>query len=173
VVLREMTVELGLFYALATLTLSSALGVILARDTESAVLALGVGAASLAGVFAVLGAYFLAVAQLWIGFAALLALLVFGRTLAAVERAGLGPRDPGRVVIKTVGVVLAVALGVTLVRVVVQETAWPSDARVGGASLGDPGLELTTLFVVPLLVLGLLLLAALLGAAVFLRRNAR
>ena len=168
-----MTVELGLFYALATLTLSSALGVILARDTESAVLALGVGAASLAGVFAVLGAYFLAVAQLWIGFAALLALLVFGRTLAAVERAGLGPRDPGRVVIKTVGVVFAVALGAALFPVLVEATAWSSGLRAGGARLGDPGLPLTTLFVAPLQALGLLLLAALLGAAVFLRRNAR
>ena len=168
-----MTFQLAVITVLAAVALSSALAVILARDSRSAILALGIGAAALAGVFSALGAHFVAVSQLLIGLSVLLAFGLVGRTLAPAERAGLGPRDPGRVVIQSVGGVLALALGAVLVRVTAGGTAGSVEVPIGGPELADPGLALASRFVAPLPVLGLLLLAALLGAGALLRRGSR
>ena len=166
-----MTVERILFYVFASLIVSGSFALLVARKPISGIFALSAVFIPLAGIYVLLEAHFVAVVQLLIGVSSLLALLLFALTLEDAERSGAGPRDPGRVVIKTFGLLLAIAVGVVLVRVVMESVPMRGALPEGFGSFREIGLRLFTHYLAPLQALGLLLLAALTGAALFLRRE--
>ena len=166
-----MTVELILFYLLAGLAVSGSLALVAARSTVSGVLALGVAFTSLVGIYVLLEAHFVAAVQLIVGISSLLALFLFAVSLEDAERTAAAPRDPGRVVIKVLGLLMAVAVGAVLVRVVVWSGPTMGALPTGFGGFREVGLQLFTRYLAPLQALGLLLLASLIGAALLLRRE--
>ena len=166
-----MTVELILFYVLAGLAVSGSFALVAARNAVSGVLALAVAFTSLAGIYVLLEAHFVAAVQLLVGISSLLALFLFAVSLEDAERAAAGPRDPGRVVIKIFGLLMAIAVGAVLVRVVMGSGPAMGPLPAGFGGFRELGLQLFTQYLAPLQALGLLLLASLIGAALFLRRE--
>lgn len=71
------TIQLTLFYGFATMTVLSALGVILHRNPVSAAVLLVLTFFSLAGIYALIGAVFLATMQVLVYTGAIMVLIVF------------------------------------------------------------------------------------------------
>jgi NADH-quinone oxidoreductase subunit J len=161
-----------LFYAFGALALIGAFAVLLqARNLVAAVTALLVTTVSLAGIFVLLEAHLVAVLQLLVQTGSLLVLLIFVVMLVAPGGEDFGPEDPGRMIVKIAGVVVALALGIGLVAAVRDGLPLPPVPPAGFGGFRAIGRELFTAYLVPMEALALLLLAALVGALLLLRRR--
>jgi NADH-quinone oxidoreductase subunit J len=146
------------------LAVGSALAVVVARKPVYAVVALLAHSLSLAGLYAILGAAFIAVGQVLIYSGAIVVLFLIVVTLLPVGQELAAPTAS-----RLIGAVLA---GLTLM--VALSTALAVGAPVGAAIPGtvyEVGRTLFVDFIVPVQVLALLLLVAVVGAVAIWRRH--
>jgi NADH-quinone oxidoreductase subunit J len=151
------------FYLFAFLCVGSALFVAFTPNVVHAAFALALTFGSMAGLFVLLGADFLAATQLLIYVGAILVLMLFG-----IMYTHNIARISGQEVMMQVGPGLLVAL-LTLFTLVatVLGTDWPTQAVEAPESKIEPiGVLIMTDYLLPLEVAGILLLVALVGAAV-------
>ena len=160
--------ELAVFFAAAAVAIVSALVAVSHRDPVVNVLALVVTMFSIAVNYALLGASFLAAAQILVYAGAILVLFLFVVMLlnAPADRPAQEPRPLQRVA----GLLVALALG--LGGVVLLLGLRPG---AGAAPAGGTGVQLGRLLVGPHLfafeLVSVLLLAALVGALVLVKRK--
>ena len=146
------------FWVLASLTLVAGGGVMLSRNLLHAVLFLVVTFIAVAGFFVLLGAYFLAMAQIIIYVGAIAVLILFAVLLT--PRAG---RDNGETWMALPAVMLAVTLAaVTLF--VIYDTEWSEATQSPTLAARELGDALFTTWAIPFELASVLLTAALVGA---------
>ncbi|HEY3117382.1 MAG TPA: NADH-quinone oxidoreductase subunit J [Chloroflexota bacterium] len=164
----ELLTALG-FYALAGLALAGALGLIIASDVFHDALFLVLTLGSVAGIFVILGADFLAVVQVLIYVGAIMILILFGIMLTPQLGNLPNTGGPGQI---AAGVIAAVAVLGTILAVITTATwprasAAPIDLPAGTTSL--LGTSLFNSFALPFEVASVLLLIAMIGALVIAR----
>ena len=160
--------EAALFYAFAAMTLAGAAGVVTARHVVHAAVLLLLTLLGVAALYVLLGAEFLAAAQLVIYVGGTLVLLIFGVMLTG----GLATRlmVVGRAEAVVVGIagtcLLAALVTATLATRFAAVPLQPSSdaaGRLGTALLGD--------FLLPFEVASVLMLSVMIGAAYLARRR--
>lgn len=158
-------IERLVFCSLAAVTLLSALGVVLLRNTLHAALLLGLCLAGVAGVFASLGADFVFASQIliYVGGVAVLILFV---VLLAGRSSDLVMRQTNRQWAAALGVCAASLWGLCRAFAPFKGLAPPGPPRPG---TGELGRLLLGDLAVPFELISLVLLAALAGAVVFSR----
>jgi NADH-quinone oxidoreductase subunit J len=153
------------FYGASVVAVLGGLGVVASRNVVHAAVALILALLSVAGVFLLLSAEFLALVQVLIYGGAIAILLLFALMLTRAREAPVaedGPQKPLAVLagLTLLGVLFAVAFG----------TEWPGTSEeltvVSFADLGD---RLFRDWAVPFEIASLLLLVALVGAIVIAR----
>jgi NADH-quinone oxidoreductase subunit J len=163
--------EVALFAVFAALALASAVVVVMHRNPVYSVLSLVVTLVSLAGLFVMLGAPFVAALQVLIYTGAILVLFLFVLMLLNVQREGvrLGGGRGQRWAASVCAAAFAVLLGVLL---------WGAYGEVPTTPLGEELVSLRALarrlfgeLLLPFEMVGLLLLAAVIGATVLARRS--
>lgn len=158
------------FFVIATLAVGSALGLVLKRNAIHGALFLVVNLASVAALYLMLGAEFLAAAQVIVYAGAIMVLFVFAIMvlIPGKEETGPDPRRPWRLVAVPVGALLGLQL-VVVVR-----------ALRGGAPPGAPPVPgsvealarlLFTQYLFPFELTSVLLLAAMVGVLLLARRR--
>ncbi|MDQ4004833.1 MAG: NADH-quinone oxidoreductase subunit J [Actinomycetota bacterium] len=161
-----MTFQESIFTVLAVVGTGAAVRLVTARNVVHAALFLVVSLATVAGVYLLLAAEFVAWVQVLIYVGAIVVLLLFGLMLtrAPIGREALDNQQ--RVVSAIVATGILAGLSVLV---------WDSfrDARIdlGPTTTHDIGTNLFESFVLPFEVVSFLLLAALVGAIVLARRE--
>jgi len=159
------TVELVLFIILAAGVVVPAVMVVAARNLVRAAFALLPCFLSVAGLFVLLGGYFLAAIQVLIYAGAIMLLLLFVLTLTrnlGEEQVATHNRQAGWAIIAA-GLIAAVTLGV------VSRYSWPAAAARGPSDVGAIGEALLRTYLLPFEVASVLLLSAIVGAIVIAR----
>ena len=168
-----MTYEEFIFYVVATVTVAGALGVVLARNVVHAALFLILALLSVAGVFILLSAEFLAIVQVLIYGGAVTILVLFAMMLTRVRDmpqtpsagSGQGLDGPQR---PFAALVAAAFLGVSILAVV--STDWPGETnRITVISFRELGEALFRTWAIPFEIASLVLLVALVGAIILAR----
>jgi NADH-quinone oxidoreductase subunit J len=164
-------VALVTFWILAVLAVGSAAGLLLRRNPIHGALLLVVNLTSVAGLFLLLRAEFLAAVQVIVYAGAIAVLFVFAIMVLVPgkEETGPDPLRPQRVLAAAVGGVLLVLLGL-LLRSTVLATPGPAVHVPGGAQA--VGRLLFTDYLFPFEVTSVLLLAAIVGVLALTRRGA-
>lgn len=157
------------FIITALLTAGSALAAISLRNLVHCALALALSFLGLAAIYLELNAQFAGFAQVLVYVGAVAILVLFAILLTTTpEREGGSRLAPGWLA----GMVTATALFVVFGGILFSSHALPAP---GGAApmvtVKQIGLELMTLYIVPLQVVGLLLTAALIGAVIISMRE--
>ncbi len=158
------------FFAFAAIAVASALGLILRPNAIHGALFLVVNLGSVAGLYLMLGAEFLAAAQVIVYAGAIMVLFVFAIMvlIPGKEEAGPDPRRGARLVAVPVGALLLLVL----VFVVVARWNAPRGAVVPSGSAGAVGRLLFTSYLFPFELTSVLLLAAMVGVLLLARRRA-
>lgn len=146
------------------LAVSSALAVVLVRKPVYAVIALLAHSLSLAGMYAILGAAFIAVGQVLIYSGAIVVLFLIVVTLLPVGQELEAPTASRLFGAALAGAALVVAFAAALA------TGAPAGAAIPG-TVYEVGRTLFVDFIVPVQVLALLLLVAVVGAVAIWRRH--
>ena len=162
-----MTAEAIVFTVFAVLTVGSALVVVLARSLIYNAFALLFTFFGVAGLYVLLGADFLAAAQLLVYVGGILVLLLFGVMLThkiydldlKTETTQLAP-----------GLIVAVGLFVILAATAVR-TEWMGVPRPPAPTTGEIGRLFLGQYLLPFEAASVLLLVALMGAAMIVRRR--
>jgi NADH-quinone oxidoreductase subunit J len=164
-----MSSELFFFLALAVIAIASALGMLTSRNAVYSALFLILNFGTIAVFYLLLGAPFLAMAQITVYAGAIMVLFLFVIMLLGAEMLGGGPRLPWQ---RPVAIILGLVL--------IVETAWIIFARDdvfpelseslstfgGPAAIGD---VLFNQYLLPFEVTSILLLVAMIGALVLTR----
>jgi NADH-quinone oxidoreductase subunit J len=161
----DSTAVVVAFWALAALTLGSALMVAAVRDLVHAVLFLILSFIGVAGLYLTLSADFVAVVQVLVYAGAIAVLMLFAILLtprAARDNATISYRAPVSIVAGLVGVVIVFAALKTPWATTADDDRFPTTARAIGNALLDP-------FVLPFEVASVLLVVAIIGAIVLVR----
>lgn len=161
----ELTV---LFYVFAALTLLPALVVVFSRSLIHAAFSLLFTFMGVAGLYVLLNADFIAVAQIMVYIGGILILLVFGvmltRRATDVEiQASVMKTLPATIVV-------AAVLGTLLVTLVPAQWIQIDDMPAIDGTALEIGELLMTTFILPFEVAGILLLVAVMGAALIARK---
>jgi NADH-quinone oxidoreductase subunit J len=155
----------AIFFLVAAVAVAGALGVVLARTVVHSALFLILALISVAGVFVLLAAEFLAIVQVLIYGGAVVILILFAMMLTrARDVAGPmeGPQRP-------VAAVAALTFLVVSILAIVN-TDWPGETREATViSLREIGEALFSLWAVPFEIASLVLLVALIGAILIAR----
>lgn len=153
------------FGILAGATVAGALGTVLSRNVVRSALSLLLALLGVAGLFLLLYAEFLALAQVLIYGGAITLVLLFALMLTRMRGSALSLDHPQ----KPIALVISLALLALLLGVVLT-TSWPS-SPVAGEPVGFSqwGLALFQQWAVPFELASLVLLVALLGAVVISR----
>src|SRR4030065_380042 len=106
-----MTTDLVVFLGLAVVTVASALGMLFSRSAVYSALFLVLNFATVAMVYFLLGAPFIALAQVTVYAGAIMVLFLFVIMLLGADRAGAGPMPRAGEGLRVVGMVGAVVLG--------------------------------------------------------------
>jgi NADH-quinone oxidoreductase subunit J len=156
------------FYALATVTVASALAVVTLRNIVHAALSLVLTFVGVAGVYVLLSADFVAAVQVLIYAGAITVLLLFAIMLTRMP--GSSRSNPGNSQ-RSVAVITSVLL-LAMLLVVLLGAAWPADAPPAAASSVEViGKQLFTTYALPFEVASVLLLVAMVGAIVLARED--
>lgn len=166
-----MTPDLLLFFLLALVAVASALGMLFSQNTIYSALYLIVNFATVAVFYLLLGAPFIALAQVTVYAGAIMVLFLFVIMLLGAEQMQYGRTLPWQRP-------LAIFLGVLLLF----EAGYVIFLQAGGAAapdpalaiLGDPAdlaLSLFNQYLVPFEVTSILLLAAMIGAIVLTKKR--
>ena len=161
-----MSYEEAIFYFVAALTVLGALGVVLARNVVHSALFLILALLSVAGVFILLSAEFLAIVQVLIYGGAVTILILFAMMLTRVRdqpQALDGPQRPFAA--------LAAGAFFGLSTLAVVSTDWPveDDEKIHVVPFGELGKALFQNWAAPFEIASLVLLVALIGAIVLAR----
>jgi len=160
-----MSYEEGIFYVVAAVTVTGALGVVLARNVVHSALFLIMALIAVAGVFILLAAEFLAVVQVLIYGGAVTILILFAMMLTRVRdmpAAMDGPQKP------FAALAAAAFMGVSILAIV--STDWPGQTdKINVITLDQIGSTLFTTWAVPFEIASLVLTVALLGAIILAR----
>src|SRR5438034_6441034 len=160
-----MTYEEVIFYVIAVPTVVGAIGVVTARNVVHSALFLILSLLSVAGIFILLSAEFLAIVQVLIYGGAVTILVLFAMMLTRVRdmpSALDGPQRP----------FAALAAGAFMVVSIFSmvSTEWPGKTdKINVISIDQIGNDLFTTWAVPFEVASLVLMVALLGAIVLAR----
>lgn len=160
--------EVVLFFVLATISVAAGIGVIAQRNAAQSALFLLVNFCSLAGLYILLNAQFVAVVQVIIYAGAIVVLFLFAVMLLGAERAEEAP-DPLRyqwIVGGLLGVLLLVAIVWALVPADFGTAPGPVVSNVR-----EIGAALLTAFVVPFELVSVVLLVAIIGAVVLAKKR--
>jgi NADH-quinone oxidoreductase subunit J len=158
------------FFVIAAIAVASALGLVLRRNPIHGALFLVVNLGSVAALYLLLRAEFLAAAQVIVYAGAIMVLFIFAIMvlIPGKEETGPDPLRPYRLVALPLGVLLLVELGLILL----SRQAAPPAAGVGSADLPALSRLLFTDYLFPFELTSLLLLAALVGVLVLAKRRA-
>ena len=159
----------GGFYAFALAAVGGALGLIFARRVFHSALFLVITLASVAAVFVILGADFLAAAQLLIYVGAVMILIIFGIMLTRQDVEVPNLSSAGQA---ASGAIVAAAVLVVTGSILMSET-WPLSSAQGSDSPTTQriGESLFTTFALPFEIASVLLLVAMIGAIVIARED--
>jgi NADH-quinone oxidoreductase subunit J len=167
-----MSAELALFYVFGALALGSAVAMgLLAHNLVAGVACLATTLLSLAGIYVLLEAHFVAVVQVLLYAGAIPLLLLCVVLLGELRDGVFGPLRP-RHANRAVLLVTAALLVLGLVASQLPEFADFTAAPVGFGGFRPLGLLLYRDFLVPLALLGALLLAGVVAAGVFAKGGA-
>ena len=167
-----MTQQILLFLALAVVAIASALGMLLNRHAVYAALFLVINFGTVAVFYLLLGAPFIAMAQVTVYAGAIMVLFLFVIMLLGTEVIKNKPRQTWqRPVAFVLGAILVIETGYLLL---VQVGALPPGGQIepafgGPAMVGD---LLFSKYLLPFEVTSVLLLVAMVGAIVLTRRKA-
>jgi NADH-quinone oxidoreductase subunit J len=167
-----MGAESVIFYVLAALALSSALALVaLTRSGVPAALCLALTLTSLAGIYVLLGAHFVAIVQILVFVGAVMVLLLFSIMLLDPGGDDFAAPRPEQAALKLVGILVALAIPVLLLMWIpaAPHTLAPLPEGFGGAR--EVGLQLLGGYLPVLEALGLILLAAMVGAVILAKRR--
>jgi len=158
------------FFAIAAIAVGSALGLILRPNAIHGALFLVVNLGSVAALYLMLGAEFLAAAQVIVYAGAIMVLFVFAIMvlIPGKEEAGPDPRRGARLLALPVGGLLLLLL----VFVVMGRWTGPSAPAGPSGSAGAVGRLLFTSYLFPFELTSVLLLAAMVGVLLLARRRA-
>ncbi|MCX7626397.1 MAG: NADH-quinone oxidoreductase subunit J [Candidatus Sumerlaeaceae bacterium] len=165
-----MSGELVVFWCLATLVVLSAATAAFARSIVNAAYALFFSLLGIAGVYALLGADFLAVSQVVIYVGGIVVLVLFGILLTnrSLEELLQSKRRSQWLALVVGGGILAVQLAVLIGAI------WPLRPETPAGSTTAPlGVLLLQKYVIPFEFASLTLLVALIGASYLVRRRER
>ncbi|MCH7813274.1 MAG: NADH-quinone oxidoreductase subunit J [Planctomycetes bacterium] len=155
------------FYIFAGLTVVSALGICLSRNVVRMAIGLFATLGSIAMLYFLLAAPFLAVIQLIVYVGGTLVLLIFGVMLTA--KSPWASFDVKRSELVLAGLV-CVVLAAALIGIVLQ-TAWPTSGPTDAIPVAVIGQELLTTYLVPFEAVSVLLLVVMIGAAYLVRQE--
>jgi NADH:ubiquinone oxidoreductase subunit 6 (subunit J) len=160
-----MSVEQVIFYVVAILAITGALGVVLSNDIVHAALFLVLALLMTAGVFVLLSAEFLGLVQILIYGGAVTILVIFALMLTRARQLQMRLNGSQLPFAAVAGVLLAVALIFMIL-----QTAWPGVTdHVTVVPFERFGTELFSTYSVPFELASLVLLVALIGAVVLAR----
>jgi len=176
-----VSLDLLAFIVLGLITLIAGYLVVASANLMHAALFMGLSFVGVAGIYVVLGAEFLAAAQILIYVGAITTLIVFGIMLSNLQDLKAGERGVWARLVRNLvsfrrGVVPLVAAGgfAILMLAIYARTAWPAAAALPAeSSLATVGRLLFSEYVVPFEIASVLLLVALLGAVALSRRDDR
>jgi NADH-quinone oxidoreductase subunit J len=158
------------FFILSLLTIGGAVFMISFTRVVHMVISLGVTFLSIAGLFILLEAEFVAVSQVLVYSGAISILMLFGIMLTkhdAIEDGG------SRGVNRTVGfLIVAVFFGICFWAI--QGTTWPGPAQISQPDVSNAkqiGMEVFTKYVIPFELVSVLLLVALVGAIIMAKKE--
>lgn len=169
-------VETLLFYLFSAIAIGAALLTILNRNPVAAAVNLIVVMVSLAGLFALLNAHFVAVIQLLVYAGAVMVLFIFVIMLLNLKdgySTGWISRD-FNIPLTLAGVSIAVLGGIKLLAFVAQISTTPSSTQVIGEDFGTTklvGKILYTEYLLPFEAASILLLAAIIGAVILAKKK--
>ena len=160
------------FYLFAFLTVLAAAGVVASRNAVNAAVCLLLSFVGIAGLFVLLGAYFLAALQVLVYAGAVAVLFLFIIMLLDVK--GGDPRKPYKKIAAVSGL-LVLALLITGVLSLAKRGELANAAAAAGPAVGgdlkEYGILLFTKYLLPVEMTGFLLLIAMLGVAVLSRKR--
>lgn len=160
------------FGLIAVVAVGSALGLVLRRNAIHGALFLVVNLGSIAALYLMLGAEFLAAAQVIVYAGAIMVLFVFAIMvlIPGKEETGPDPRRPYRLLAAPLALVLLAELAVVLAARWTAPTGAPAPTSVGSAE--SIGRLLFTDYLFPFELTSVLLLAAMVGVLLLARRRA-
>ena len=168
-----MSIGLIVVYAfLAVVVIATALGMLLSRNSVYSVLLLVLNFATVAVLYLVLGAPYIALAQITVYAGAIMVLFLFVIMLLGAERHAPGePLRAQRPLALGLFIVFLVEIGMLLV---VRGAGWQTPLPAPGVESGSPaqlGMALFTTYSLPFEVTSVILLTAVVGAIVLTRRH--
>jgi NADH-quinone oxidoreductase subunit J len=168
-----MPVEAVFFYAFGGLSIFGAVAMLLQmRNLVAGAMSLVVTMVSLAGIYVLLGAHLIAALQIMVYAGAILVLFLFVIMLLNLRTDDFAPVRPGQRAVKLAGVALAIAIGLFVADSLRGSfVSAPAEVPEGFGGFRDVGLQLFTVYAVPVEVAGLLLLAAIVGAVILAKRK--
>ena len=154
-----MTVQLGIIGLFALMVLIGALWVVMLRSLFRAAMSLGLVLVGVAGIFLVLGAEFLAFAQILIYVGAILTLVVFAIMLTAkLHAANAAPAS------RQTGPAALISLGLFILLASITPVFAPPPAGGEAVTLAALGQQLVTTLILPFEVISLVFIVAMVGA---------
>ncbi|MFY0544215.1 NADH-quinone oxidoreductase subunit J [Brevibacillus sp. H7] len=158
------------FFILSLLTIGGAVFMISFTRVVHMVISLGITFLSIAGLFVLLEAEFVAVSQVLVYSGAISILMLFGIMLTKHDASDEGT---GRSWKNTFSLIFVAALFLVIFWGI-QNTAWPGvteSAEAGVSNVKQIGLEVFTHFVIPFELVSVLLLVALVGAIIMAKKE--
>jgi NADH-quinone oxidoreductase subunit J len=160
-----------LFNLFAIFTVASAVGVVLNRNTVASALCLLLCLVGVAGLFALLNAFLLAVLLVFVYAGAVVALFLFIIMLLDMQGGDRKPFPRATLVAGTLaGLLLATGVCAFATRTKLQLAAAPNAAPAAAVTLKNYAELLFTEYLLPVQVVGFLLLIAMLGVIVLSKR---
>jgi NADH-quinone oxidoreductase subunit J len=157
-----------IFYAFALLTVLSGFFVVFSRNIVHAAFSLLFTLFGVAGLYAILGADFLAVTQVVVYIGGILVLVIFTVMMTRIPK-GSAPRR-GLDLYVPAGI-FALALFALIYRVITS-TVWPTRAPASPtATTAEIGTEFMTNYIFPFEYASLVILVAMIGAAILIRES--
>ena len=158
------------FLIVAVIAIGSALGLVLRRNAIHGALLLVINLGSIAALYLMMGAEFLAAAQVIVYAGAIMVLFVFaiGVLIPGKEEIGPDPHRRARLVAVPIGALLLLLL----VAVVARRWSGPAAPAAASGSADAVGRLLFTSYLFPFELTSVLLLAAMVGVLLLARRRA-
>jgi len=170
-----VSIDLLLFWAFALLALFSSIAMVaFVRHVVASAMSLVVTMISLAGIYVLLAAEFVAVVQIMVYAGAILVLFLFVIMLLNLQEEETARATSGPKALKLAGAVASVGVGVALVVRAADSFSIappPESLPQGFGGYRTLGIALYTEYVLALELAGLILLAAIIGAVVLAKRR--
>lgn len=168
-----MTIDLVLFFGLALIAVAAAIAMIASSNTVYSALFLVLNFLTVATLYLLLNAAFIAVVQITVYAGAIMVLFLFVIMLLGTERENIGGRIRWQM---PLAIVLGLALAAELAFVLLRTDIVQSSLAELSVEFGSPasiGRVLFSEYLVPFEVTSILLLVAMIGAIVITRKQRR